>query len=110
MLQAGRREAERHNRLIRAGPPATRKSLASGRSAEPFGTFFFPARLAIAQGIVARMGGDCLTGSRRHDQSPVPALPGCAMVIFTLDEGDVFGELGGPRTHEDLGIFTAQQI
>lgn len=56
------------------------------------------------------MGGDCLSGSRRHDQSPVPALPGCAMVIFTLDEGDVFGELGGPRTHEDLGIFTAQQI
>ncbi len=57
-------------------------TLASGQSAEPFGTYFLPARLAVAQGIFARMGGDCLPGSRRHDQSPVPALPGCA--IFFL--------------------------
>jgi hypothetical protein len=62
------------------------------------------------KGSLPEWGGDCLAGSRRHDQSLVPALPGCAMVIFTLDEGDVFGELGRPRTHEDLSIFTAQQI
>jgi len=40
-----------------------------------------PARPAIAQGIVARMGGDCPAGSSRDDQSPVPALPGCAIAL-----------------------------
>jgi hypothetical protein len=58
------------------------KSLASGRSAEPFGTTFLPARLAVVQGIVARMEGDCPAGSRRHDKSTVPALPGCAVLSF----------------------------
>lgn len=34
------------------------------------------------KGSLPEWGGDCLSGSRRHDQSPVPALPGCAKSFF----------------------------
>ena len=50
--------------------------------AEPHAIGLLPAGSAVAQGIVARMGGDCPAGSSRHDQSPVPALPGCAIVFL----------------------------
>lgn len=53
---------------------------------EPRTIGLLPAGSAVAQRIIARMGGDCPAGSRRHDQSPVPALPGCAMTFFTLAE------------------------
>jgi hypothetical protein len=43
--------------------------------AEPHAISLLPAGSAVAQGIVARMGGDCLAGSSRDGQSPVPALP-----------------------------------
>lgn len=33
------------------------------------------------KGSLPNWRGDCLAGSRRHDQSPVPALPGCAMIF-----------------------------
>lgn len=80
MFQAGKEKRKAATDEYGTGLPATWISLASGRSAEPFGTIFLPAGLAIAQGIVARMGGDCLSDSRRHDHSPVPALTGCAIL------------------------------
>ena len=49
--------------------------------AEPHAISLLPAGPVVAQGIVARMGGDCPAGSRRNDQSPVPALPGCAIAL-----------------------------
>ena len=49
--------------------------------AEPHTSCFLLAGPAVAQGIVAQIGGDCLAGSRRNDQSPVPALPGCAIAL-----------------------------
>lgn len=49
--------------------------------ADPHTIGLLPAGPAFAQGIFARMGGDCLAGSSRDDQSPVPVLPGCAIVF-----------------------------
>jgi hypothetical protein len=42
--------------------------------AEPYALSLLPAGSAVAQGIFARMGGDCPAGSSRNDLSPVPAL------------------------------------
>ena len=41
--------------------------------------------LFLNNGIVARMGRDCPAGSSRDDQSPVPALPGCAIALPASD-------------------------
>ena len=53
--------------------------------ADPHAISLIPAGPAVAHGIVARMGGDCRAGSSRDDQSPVPALPGCAIALPASD-------------------------
>jgi hypothetical protein len=66
---------------IRRGATRTTRPLVRGRIApNPRAISLLPAGSAVAQGIVARIGGDCPAGSSRDDQSPVPALPGCAIV------------------------------
>ena len=67
----------------RWAPAPDRTSGARPQRAVPNAISPLPAGPAIAQGIVARMGGDCPAGSSRDDQSPVPALPGCAISLFT---------------------------
>ena len=49
--------------------------------AEPHAIGLLPAGSAVAQGIVARMGGDYLAGTCQDDQSPVLTLPGCAIAL-----------------------------
>lgn len=53
----------------------------SPQRAEPRAISLLPAGSAVAQGIVARMGGRLPSRLQSDDQSPVPALPGCAKVF-----------------------------
>ena len=82
LFEAGTRPASTAGPEYEAGLRARPDHWHQAATRQPRATRLLPARPAVAQGIVARMGGDCPAGSRRDDQSPVPALPGCAKSFF----------------------------
>ena len=82
MFQTGLSRSSKLPMNTRRAPTPDPTSGTRPQRAEPHAISLLPAGSAVAQGIVARMGGDCAVGSSRDDQSPVPALPGCAIVCL----------------------------